>query len=70
MMTALYMLGKRIDSHIIFIFLVFVNMRSGESDFLMYLPSLGLFSRTWSRVFPYWDFFYAHKPLAVRGQDK
>lgn len=71
MITALYLVGKINDSHIIFtLLIIFVNMGYSDSDLLMYLLSLGLFSMTWSGYFYTGASFYAHKPLAVRGQDK
>lgn len=46
MMTALYLVGKINKSHIIFTLPVFTKMRSDNSDLMMYLLSLGLFSGT------------------------
>lgn len=61
MMTALYLVGKRNNSHIVFI-LAF-NMRSGESNLLVCLLSLGVFSRTWSRVFRHRDFLLCSQTI-------
>lgn len=46
MMTALYLVGKINKSHIIFTLPVFAKVRSDNSDLMMYLLSLGLFSGT------------------------
>lgn len=46
MMTALYLVGKINNSHIIFTLPVFIKVGSDNSDLMMYLLSLGLFSGT------------------------